>query len=150
MNQQQRILDIQAMVTAAAPLAEVVELREFDETSWVLALSDDLLVSVDHDEARDVLVMTARLGSPQPGQEAELFGLLLRVATQWRDTGGLRMGLDPVDGEVRQIADLPLAALTPESLAAALRDFGQTASAWASVVASAPPAAIGDDHLIRI
>ena len=143
-------LDIAELIERTAPLTGAVEVREYSDTSWVFALEGDLLVSVDHDEARDILVLTANVGRPPSGGEAEAYALLLQVATMWRDTGGLRMGLDRPDGFVTQIYDLPKADLEPERLASSIARFAEIAGTWQVILKTAEARVTVDETFIRI
>lgn len=143
-------LHLSELIAQAAPLTSAMEVREYSDTSWVFAVTDDVFVSVDHDEERDVLVLTANIGKPPGSNAIEVYELLLQMATQWRDTGGLRMGLDRPDGFVTQIYDLPRADLRADRFAAALENFAQVADAWRGILKSTETQEAFDATYIRI
>jgi hypothetical protein len=120
-------IDLEAMMTAVGPLVEAAEVRQYDPEHWVVAFDEDLAVEVEHDVDLAKLVLTTPLGLPVAGEERAAYKMLLQVAALWRETGGLRMGLNPADDTVVQIYDVSLAGLDLEGLEVQLRNFVQTA-----------------------
>ena len=120
-------IDLDKMMADVGPLVQATEIRQFEPERWLVVFEDDFVIGVENDLDAKKLVFTTELGAPPAGEEAAAYKLLLNVAAMWRETGGLRMGLDPKDDTVIQIYDLPLAALELEDLARQLQNFAQTA-----------------------
>jgi len=119
--------DLEKLMTDVGPLVEAEEIRQYEDHRWVVAFDEDLAVEIEHDPDLAKLVFSAELGHPPAGEEAAAYKLLLNVAAMWRDTGGLRMGLNPTDDLVIQIYDIPVAGLELEGLEMNLRNFADTA-----------------------
>ena len=92
-----------------------IELVELDDDIWLLVLDEDLAVQVECDEPADFLMLSAELGAPPQGQELAAYRLLLQATAAWRETGGLRMGLDPIEDVILQFQELRLAGLDREA-----------------------------------
>lgn len=128
--------DLEKLMTDVGPLVEAVEVRQYTPERWAIAFDEDFVVDIEHDTDAGKLVFYADLGQPLPGEENAVYKLLLYVATMWRETGGLRMGLNPVDDSVIQIYDLPLAGLEIADLEIHLRNFAHTALHARTVLAT--------------
>src|SRR4051794_24374112 len=97
----------------------------------------------DHDPARDVLVLSAEVGSPPESGRLRLYELLLRYNHRWAETAGARMALDGEGGAAVLLLDLVAAStLDLPRLQAALAGFLDAARAWAEILARGPG---GDD-----
>jgi hypothetical protein len=123
------------MLVSLAPEVDAVELREHDG-AWLLCFDDELMVLIEEDAYRQCLVLTAELGVPRAGSEAEIYKQLLQVAARWQDMQGIRMGLDPEDDCVLQIADVGTANLPLNGLAERVLSFVSTARHCRQVLAS--------------
>lgn len=148
--QSERPFELDRLVAQAAPMTDALEVREYSDTSWVFAMTEETLISVDFDETRDVVVLTANLGKPAAGDEQATYALMLEMTTLWRDTGGLRMGLDAADGFATQVIDLGIAGLDASRLAEALENFTETAIAWRSILQHTEDTVSFDSEFIRV
>ena len=148
--QQSQPFELDRLVAQAAPLTDALEVREYSDISWVFAMTEEILVSVDFDDTRDVVVLTANLGKPAAGNLQATYALLLEMTTLWRDTGGLRMGLDAADGFVTQVIDLSVRGLDAPRLAAALANFAELANAWRSILQHTEDPLSFDSEYIRV
>ncbi|WP_038160941.1 type III secretion system chaperone [Verrucomicrobium sp. BvORR106] len=119
--------NLETLMAEVGPLIDAGEVRQYEPTRWAIAFDDDFGVEVEHDVDLNKLVLYTNLGHPPAGDETASYKLLLHVATMWRETGGLRMGLDPVDDTVVQIYDFPLAGVELEDLEVQIRNFADTA-----------------------
>lgn len=91
---------------------------------------DSLLVEAFHEEVTNKLVLTTHVGTPNDDRVAQLYRLLLQYNYLWRDTSGTRMALEPPDGNIIMIYDLPLAGLDGVTLRNVLQNFAAAARAW--------------------
>lgn len=119
--------NLEQLMAQVGPLIDAGEVRQYEPNRWAIAFDDDFGVEVEHDVDLNKLVLYTNLGHPPTGDEAASYKLLLHVATMWRETGGLRMGLDPIDDSVVQIYDFPLAGVELEDLEIQIRNFADTA-----------------------
>ena len=95
------------------------------------------------------------------GEESAVYKLLLQVNGLWRETGGSRMGLDGVNGNVSQIYEFALAAVDLEGLQGEARGGLRfeapfpacldkpIAPAQRSIKQHNAPACLGDHHTLR-
>jgi hypothetical protein len=120
-------IELEKLMADVGPLVEAVEVRQYTPERWAIAFDEDFVVDIEHDTDAGKLVFYADLGQPLPGEENAVYKLLLYVATMWRETGGLRMGLNPGDDSVTQVYDFPLAGLEIEDLEIHLRNFAHSA-----------------------
>ena len=130
-------VNLDKLMEEVGPLIEAGEVRQYEPNRWAIAFDDDFGVEVEHDVDLNKLVLYTNLGHPPAGDEAASYKLLLHVAAMWRETGGLRMGLDPVDDSVVQIYDFPLAGVELEDLEVQIRNFADTALHARKVLAGA-------------
>ncbi|MCP5082063.1 MAG: type III secretion system chaperone, partial [Alphaproteobacteria bacterium] len=107
-------------VGSLLPFQEVVEFEE--GPSWLAAFEEETFVVLDWlDEPRRV-VLHADIGMLASEEKARL-AMLERIArynAAWRETGSLRIGLDP-DGTLTLLLDLPQAGLDAAWLCGVLR-----------------------------
>lgn len=131
-------LDLNALMTALGPAVEAAEIRFYEPNLWVVAFDETLAVEIEHDETGPKLVLSADLGLPPEGEEMSTYQLLLRVNALWRETGGLRMGIEDASGRIKQTFHLYLHGLDVEGLQRRVRNFAQAAREWRTVIATAP------------
>jgi hypothetical protein len=116
-------MDVRQLITDIGPIVNAAEISEYAEDTWVVTFDDEVAVVIELDSDRNVLILNASLGAPVSGSELTAYKLLLQAALAWRETGGLRMGLDPDDDDVIQLCDLALAGMTPNDLAVRVMHF---------------------------
>jgi hypothetical protein len=136
--------DATASIVEIGEAFGATEIHRLEDGDWLLVLDDGSAVGVETDAARGVLVLSTDLGHPPEGQELEAYRLLLHATAAWREMGGLRMALDPLDDAVLQLLELPLADLSQAAAREAVVHFTQTARNGRRVIASlgadaAPP-----------
>jgi len=129
-------IDLENMMADVAPLVEAAEVRQYESNRWVFAFDEDFFVEIEHDVDLAKLVFTTEVGQPLPGAEAESYKLMLYLAFMWRETGGLRMSLNPKDDMVFQVYDCPVADLKVEVLEINLKNFVNAARHAKTVLAS--------------
>ena len=116
-------IDIDQLLTDVAPLVDAMEVRGFEINRWGIALDEESVIEVELDETTGKLFLTTSLGRANEGDEADVYKMLLQVASLFRENGGLRMGLDPVTDAVILIYDLPVASLSLEVLERELKEY---------------------------
>ncbi len=131
--------DLDEALVLAAPVIDVAEIRRYPEGLWMLDFEDGLVVQVQPDPSRGVLVLTAALGAARQGTEREAWRLLLELGAWWSVTGGLRMALDPGGDTVLQLDELPLQALDTARLQVGLLRFVERARAVREALAQLAP-----------
>ena len=137
------------LLRQVAPLLDACELGENDG-AWLLCFEDGFVVMVEMDAYREFLVLTAELGVPAAGCEALVYKQLLQVAARWQDMQGIRMGLDPEDDCVLQIADVPLPNLSVETLKERLESFVATARYCRQVLAAQEDSSRSSQTFVRV
>ncbi|MBF5006322.1 type III secretion system chaperone [Diaphorobacter caeni] len=111
---------------------------------WDLVFPDERLVEVVWQADTGLLVLETALGIPQDSDAAALHTLLLQYNQLWRDTGGLRMALNGVDGGVQLGFCLSAAAADVNLLVNVVGNFHAAANAWSERLRQAVvPAADG-------
>lgn len=119
-----------------AEFGERLELEglALDEEGVAQLALDDVLVTLEHDEAGGRLVMTAPLGEPR-GDRAEAYGRLLDANLFWSGTDGATLARERASGMVVMMRALPVAGLDPDGFEGALRGFVDAAERIASDLA---------------
>ena len=146
-------VDLVRLMEQVGPLVDAAELREYEPNRWAIAFDDELGIEIEQDAVSGKVVLYTNLGHVPAGDEAASYKLLLQVAAMWRETGGLRMGLDPTDDSVIQIYDFPLAGVKLDDLVVQLRNFAALAH-HAREVLAAGTGALADEgdaqHFVRV
>lgn len=134
----------------------LLQVKRFEDRGlWTLLVDEDVLLYVELDEGRGCAVLSGEVAEMPEGASARLAQLLVWNG-QWQRTGGQRLGLDAPGGSAILMVDLPLSALTLQTLSGALEAFTESLRTWREIVsrpeptaAEAPPA---DDlaHMIRV
>jgi len=135
-------LEFHAWITALGPLIAADEIRQFEPQTWIVVWADALAVELDYEADGGKIVLTAAVGRPPPGQEADLHRRLLAAGAEEPATSTRRLGLDG-EGEITVIEDVPVAGLTLDTLANRLQTFAGDARELRDGL-SAEPAPAGD------
>jgi hypothetical protein len=122
------------LMTEIGPWVDAAQVVQHEEGLWSIVLDEDLVIVVEHDGDRDMLVLTVSLGTPPPEDEAIMHSMLLQTNALWRDTGAIRMGLDSPGGEVVLMADVPLKGLDVDGLGYRLHRYTEAALGWREVI----------------
>ncbi len=119
----------------AVPVMEGAQaLLRQDDTSWILAFSDEVALELHVDERMSKLVLCMPLGRARDEQSAATHRALLVANGLWRETGGLRFALESPDGEIEQCLDLNLNEISAQDLIAILRDFADRGRVWRDII----------------
>lgn len=143
---------LRQLLAEVGPFVRAQMVSEWSEGFWVVSLDDDLPVLIEQDLDRGVLVISAEVGQAPQGSEALAYRQLLEFSTWWRETGGMRMGLDPLDQTVLASAEVAHAGLDARLLAERILAFAQQilaakASLWS--VGQPPRAVAAADAFVR-
>lgn len=120
------------------PQVDAVEVRQYEDDYWLVAFDEDFSVEIEHDGDGQKLFLLSELGALASDEELSTCKLLLNLASMWRETGGLRIGLSPVDEKLIQIFEIPVAGLTVEDLAVSILNFADSARHARSLLESGP------------
>ncbi|MEZ5581774.1 MAG: type III secretion system chaperone [Candidatus Competibacteraceae bacterium] len=120
----------------ATPIMEGAQalLRQGD-AAWIMALNDEVTVELHVDERLHKLVLCMPLGVVKDEQRTATYQALLVANGLWRETGGLRFGLDAPDGEIEQCLDLNLNDIAVQYLIEILQDFVDRGRVWREIIA---------------
>lgn len=144
--------DIRQLLAEVGPLVRAEMVSEWTDGFWVVSLDDELPVLIEQDEDRGVLVISAEIGQAPQGSEAMAYRQLLEFSTWWRETGGMRMGLDPLDQTVLASAEVAQSGLDAHVLAGRILAFAQqilAAKASLLSVGQPPRALAAADAFLR-
>jgi hypothetical protein len=126
---------VQSLMAEIGSLADLMAVAEHEgEDVWSLRVDEDTILFADPDRERGCLVLWGDVGTPQPGDRARLYDLLLRYGFHWDETGGVRMAVEGQDGPVIQLVDIPLAGLDGQKLQALVRGFAAKLHAWRAIL----------------
>lgn len=131
-------IDLDKMMAEVGPLVEAAEIRQFEPERWLVIFDEEFIIEIQRDLDAKKLVFTTEVGPAPKADDIATYKFLLNVAALWRETGGLRMGLDPTDDMIVEIYDLPVADLTLEDLALQLENFAESALHARTVLAGTP------------
>jgi hypothetical protein len=122
------------LLEAVPLMADARALLRQDDESWIMAFSDEAMVELHVDERLHKLVLCMPLGRAKDDQRAMTYQALLVASGLWRETGGLRFGLDAPDGEIEQCLDLNLNDIAVQSLIAIVKDFADRGRVWREII----------------
>ena len=117
-------------MTEIGPLVPLQTVTEYDEgPSWAVTVDEDTILLLDWlGDARKVVLYADIGGLPEDGR-VPMLERALRYNAAWRETGGLRLSLDP-DGMLTLLIDLPLAGIDDVWLIDVLRNFSDAVRGW--------------------
>jgi hypothetical protein len=116
-------IDAAALIADVGAALGAAEIYQLEDDAWLVVFDDDFAVSVERDIDGDSLMLGTDLGLPAAGQELVAYKMLLAANAAWRETGGLRLGLDPLDDAVLLFQHVRLAELEREAAREALEGF---------------------------
>ncbi|MEO5670802.1 MAG: type III secretion system chaperone [Ramlibacter sp.] len=117
------------------PIADLLAIDAYpDKGLWHIAVAEDLHLFAELAAARRLVVLSAELGKPAPGNQAFLYELFLRYAHVWDASGGLRMSVDDEAGAVWLLLDVSPNGMSAGDLAAQIGAFAAKVRGWREVV----------------
>jgi hypothetical protein len=130
---------IRQLVAEVGPLDdEVRTIAQTADDAWTVRY-DHVDVDVEFEAGADRLVISTAIGPAPAERRLALYEALLTYSLLWRDTGGVRMGLDRPGGDVVQMVDLP-ATITAAQLATTMSNMVDRALIWRQMFAAEIPA----------
>lgn len=98
--------------------------------------ADDMVVTINHLEPLDVLVLSGDLGEPPPERLEALYKAMLEANHLFAGTGGATLSRDPESGHFAICRALLCRALDADSFYAQTEQFVSTVEAWTKLVAN--------------
>lgn len=128
--------EIGALMRAIGPAADFAGIREFaEEKAWLVAVTEDLILSVDFDERRGLLVLSADLGVADAKHAAAINRIALVYAQAWYANDGAYLGLDAETLEYRLMATIAIDGVEAGELGARIIRFAAKIEGWRRMVA---------------
>jgi hypothetical protein len=125
------------LMEEVGPIADLCLVDAFPaDDVWQVAIDADVMVLVEVDPSRRVVVLSTELGTPAAGAREALYELLLCYSHTWGATGGMRLSLGTPGGAVWLLCDCAAQEMTAVELGKQLRSFGARARAWREIVAA--------------
>lgn len=148
---------ISRILSEIAVKIDALELKFYEHTaSWTMLMNEEVLLYLDHDPGRDMIVISGDVADPPASARAQRYELLMQYNNQWAETGGIRMALDGPSGTIVQIADIPAAGLKMVDMQTILTGFTETLATWRQMLESEiqevakPLNSGGDENMIRV
>ena len=139
MVQRERIRQMMKEIGAQMDLGEVLE---FDEGQlWTLAVTEEIVVEVDYDEAFDKLVFSTHVGPVPEKARLMVYELVLQYNYSWETTGGGRIALDGPGGDLILIFDQPATDIESSQLQTLVTNMSTQTGLWREYLAQT-----GDDE----
>lgn len=137
---------VHALMKEVGPLLQLQEiLQSTEEASWSLEWTDGVVVTADHDEEEERVTLSAHVGKMPDQRVAELALLLLRYNVLWRETGGIRLGLQ--DQDIVQMFDFSAPGVSLPVLCHILTDFAEKARVWSQLVENHQHGGLSSGHI---
>jgi hypothetical protein len=129
---------VQRLIEELGPASDaVVAIRQYGDTSWLVAFDEATEVELDYDAGRGMLALAIDLGMPAPAARARICETLLTTNFLRQETGGLTMALEAPDGAAVQMLDLNAEGLDLATFAMVLDNFVAQAREWRALVGTA-------------
>lgn len=92
---------VKRMLESVGSQAGYLEIDFYEEFQfWMIAVTEDAIVSVEIDEAGRQLVISGIAGTPQEASHADVCRIALSYNHLWSSTGGMILSLDPETDEL--------------------------------------------------
>ena len=98
--------------------------------------ADDMIITINHLEQLDALVLSGDLGEPPPERLEALYKAMLGANHLFAGTGGATLSRDPETGHFAICRALPCVTLDADSFYAQVERFVSTVEAWTKLVAN--------------
>lgn len=131
----EEVTDITEIMGKIGSWVGAAQVSQHGEDLWIIVLDEDFVIEIEQDVDRQMLVLSVSLGEARADGRSDTHDLLLRVNARWRDTGGIRFGLDGPDDELVLNFDVPIEGLDTDGLGTRLFEFTDAALGWREFVA---------------
>lgn len=128
---------VHALVCEAAEglnLQQLVE--ETDRIAWLLQFDDETAIDVEYNLEDDHLVLTSAVWEVVGVQREAIYELLLQFNYLWTETGGVRMALDGMPGQVVMLFDVPDPATGATQLRRVLGNITKLQKSWRQILSA--------------
>jgi hypothetical protein len=99
---------VHQLIHESAAGLDVLELStRHDRDAWLLEFDEETTIDVEFDAEADRLVLAAGVLEVPEARRSSIYELLLQFNFLWPQTGGVRMALDGMPGQVVMLFDLP-------------------------------------------
>lgn len=130
------VVKINALLVDTAPLEEeILGIVQRGDNFWTVEF-EAVDIEVSADPQTRCLHLMSTVGLPNEDRRLEIFEILLASNFLWRDTGGVHMALDGIDGDVVQTLDVYLDGLTATDLAVILRNLAERTITWRALISA--------------
>ena len=127
----------QQLIEELGPASEeLAEVLQHGESAWSVIFEDDKSVDLDFMEDQNKLVLSMELGAPPEDRRASTYEFILLYNFSWKESGGIKMGLDAPEGNVVMMFELNTAGLELQTLQNVLMSFFEKGSAWTDLIAA--------------
>ena len=128
----ERLAELMAEIGGALGAADAVELPE--GAGWYVSLAAGAALLLSYDPLSDRLLLSGRLGRPEPALRAATYGLLLAYNGRSKETGGGWIGLEEPGGEAILRYAAPAGAADADTLRGLILAMLQTIGALRAYV----------------
>ena len=129
------------MLGEAGPAAGAQQINVNGDLSyWQVVFDSQTVFEVEFDPVLDRLVMTSHIANLRSVRRQQMCELLLQMNYAWRETGGVRMALDPRTDSVVMMFEMPIASLQAQQLRASFANLLVKHRSWRQIVIDSAPA----------
>lgn len=107
-----------------------------NEDAWRLTFTDGSVFDVEYDHAVHRIIIQGEVGEVADSARMRIYEILLQYNYLWSYTGGIRMALDGMPGQVVVMFELPAADLEVSRVSSALSNLVEIKRAWREILQS--------------
>ncbi len=138
---------VQALIAETAPLLELASVTAYDDRdAWLLAFDDETMLDIEHDAVEDRLVIAGGIWVVADAARLAVYEMLLQYNYLWTETGGLRMALDGLPGQVVLMFELPVSGIGASRLSRVLDKMAGIQRTWRQALQQFEQADLSDAH----
>ena len=99
---------VHQLIHESASGLELLQLStRHDRDAWLIEFDEETTIDVEFDAEADRLVLAAGVLEVPEAKRSSIYEMLLQFNFLWPQTGGVRMALDGMPGQVVMLFDLP-------------------------------------------
>ncbi len=126
---------IHGLVCEAAEGLGLVQLaEEIDRVAWLLQFDEETAIDVEYSLDEDRLVLSSAVWEVSGDQRELIYELLLQFNYLWTETGGVRMALNGMPGQVTMLFDMPDPATGVTQLRQVLGNIAKLQKSWRQIL----------------
>ncbi|KVZ50918.1 type III secretion system chaperone [Burkholderia ubonensis] len=115
---------------------DVVRIFQGNESRWTVQFSD-IDIDIEFDEAEERLHFSTVVGPLLEWRKIEILELLLTYSLLYKETGGVRMAMTSVGGDVVQLFDVMASRIDPGMLTEILSRLVENTKIWQAFFSAA-------------